>query len=91
MTLARVGISKQQSHRWQKIAAIPEDIFEAQFTRREAEALTSSHFVRLADEVRGKPGRILTNLDRARLAISRLSADERQLLGLELFSEPPTP
>lgn len=49
-TLAERGISKQDSHRWQRIASVPEEKFEAHLkaTRAKAERITQAGVLKLA-------------------------------------------
>src|SRR5258708_10746800 len=52
-TLAELGISQVQSHRWQKIASIPSRDFEGfiRERKREGQELTSASVLRLANEL----------------------------------------
>jgi N6-adenosine-specific RNA methylase IME4 len=56
-TLAELGISQVQSHRWQKIASIPLRDFEGfiRERKREGKELTSVSVLRLASELRRRP------------------------------------
>ena len=52
-TLADLGLSKMQSSRWQTIAAMPEDAFEAHIAKTKArnEELTTASVLRLAKDL----------------------------------------
>jgi len=52
-TLSDLGLSKMQSHRWQTIAAMPEDAFEAHIAKTKArnEELTTASVLRLAKDL----------------------------------------
>lgn len=53
-TLTDLGISKAQSSRWQSIASLPEEVFEAEIakTRAEKEELTTAGLLRVAQAQR---------------------------------------
>jgi N6-adenosine-specific RNA methylase IME4 len=57
-TLAELGISQVQSHRWQKIASIPLRDFEGfiRDRKRDGKELTSVSVLRLASELHRQPG-----------------------------------
>ena len=63
-TLADLGISQVQSHRWQKIASIPQREFEAfvTATKERGKELTSVSVLRLAHELK-KPARWERKID----------------------------
>lgn len=51
-TLSELGIEKMQSHRWQLIASIPEEVFEEKIVETmnaEKEELTSASFLKIAE------------------------------------------
>ena len=65
LRLTDLGISKMQSHRWQKIAGISEKEFEAFLAKRKAELkeLTSVSLLRLAKEIERQAKRKSESVD----------------------------
>lgn len=54
LTLAELGINKNQSHRWQTIARLPDDVFfqYVENTVGRGEELSSAELLRIADRLR---------------------------------------
>lgn len=56
-SLDTIGVSKKQSHRWQRISSLADDLFEAELDdfRDSQKEITTSHFLKLAAQERTTP------------------------------------
>lgn len=89
-TLDDIGITKDQSSRWQSIAAIPSEIFESVISDAKAteENLTSAVFLRIAKDLRKADASTSSPTIRERKELA--SAEQTDFLA-KSASTPPTP